>query len=262
MSRTARRSVFGLALVLGCWLLAGAERNGAAENREPAVPLTDADFNRLVEQSSKLIQDSLRGNPNDPAVERARTAAILVAAFAQYGPAADTPRRTALRDTALRLGDALKRNKLDIARKEAATLARLPADAKGKPESVPLMDKRISLAEVMNHFAEPADGGVGLSKRLKALMKQGRDGALPRAALNDEVALLALQLAALGELVKGHTDNKVAKKPRDWKEHSDDLRRSGLDLAKAARAKDGKAAWKALNQLDDSCAGCHAKFKP
>jgi hypothetical protein len=252
----------GLVLVLGCWLLTG-DRPRAADDKPPAVPLGDTDFDRLVEQTHKTIQDSLKGKPDDLAAEKARTAAIVLAAIAQYSQDAKTAsRRREVREVALKVAAALKDDKFDQARADAATLTKPPAAAKAAA-LVPLIDQQISLKDVMHHYSG-GRGGTGGEKKLDALADNAqarKTGALPAKELNDELILLALRSATIGELVKDHSDDKVKKAPDLWKKYAEDMRKQGLELAGAVRAKDGKAAWNALNNLNGSCSACHKKFE-
>jgi hypothetical protein len=262
MTIHARRWGAGLVLALGCFLVV-AERPRAADDKPPAVPLSDADFDRLVDQTGKIIQDSLKGKPDDLAAEKARTAAVVLAAIAQYSQdAKNASRRREVREVALKVAAAVKDDKFDQARTDAATLAKPPAAAKAAAR-VPLIDQQISLTDVMHHYSG-GRGGTGGEKKLDGLADNAqarKTGALPAKELNDDLVLLALRSAAIGELVKDHTDNKVKKAPKLWKEYAEDMRKYGLELAGAAGAKDGKAAWKALNNLNGSCTACHNNFK-
>jgi hypothetical protein len=262
MTMDARHWGAGLALVLGCWLVV-AERPRAADDKPPAVPLSDAEFDRLVEQSGKIIQDSLKGKPNDMAVEKARTAAIVLAAIAQYSQEAkNATRRREVREVALKVAAALKDDKFEQARADATTLGKPPAAAKAAA-LVPIIDQQISLKDVMHHYSG-GRGGTGGEKKLDDLgenVQARKTGVLPNEKLTDDLILLALKSAAVGELVKDHTDDKVKKAPKLWRDYAEDMRKYGLELAGAVGKKDGKAAWNALNNLNGSCSACHKKFE-
>jgi hypothetical protein len=203
-----------VALFLGCWLaMAGTPR--AADDKGPAVPLRDDDFDRLVEQAGKVIDTSLKGKPNESAVEKARTSAIVLAAVAQYSQdPKNATRRREVREVALKVAEALKDDKFAEARAAAATLAKPPAAGKAAAQ-VAIMDQQISLKDVMHHYAS-GRGGLGGEKKLDDLADNAlarKTGVLPAKELNDDVIALALRSAAIGELLKDHSDDKVKKEP-------------------------------------------------
>jgi cytochrome c556 len=47
----------------------------------------------------------------------------------------------------------------------------------------------------------------------------------------------------------------------NWLQWSMDLKKAGIDLAKAAADKDGKAIMAAVSKANASCASCHKIFK-
>jgi hypothetical protein len=263
MTTDARRWLGGLVLALGCFLLV-LERPLAADNKAPAVPLSDADFDRLVDQCGKTITDALKGKPDDSGTDKARTSAMVLAALARYSEAPNnSSRRAAVREVALKVAGALKENDIDLARKHAGSLAK-PPEAPKTSASGPMIGKQITFKEIMHHYSGRSVGGTGGEKKIgdladnKDLRKAQK---LPDKELNDELILLALRSAAVGELIKEHTDAKVKKAPAAWKDYAEEMRKYSLELAKAAKGKDGAAAWKAVDKLNGSCDGCHQKFE-
>jgi len=259
MNANVRRWGIGLGLVMALGLTAATEPDG------PAVGLTDPEFDHLVERTVRIVRDALKDQPDEKNAEKARTAAIVIAAIAQYSQGgANAGRRATVRDAALRLAASIKAEKYADARLQAGSLAQLPADPKAKPRLVAIMDKQIELGEVMNHFASVRSGGTGAERKLDALADNPlskKNRSLPDKELTEELRSIALRSAAVGELVKGHLNNKVKKFQKAWRDSAEAMRKSGLELAKAVASKDGKAAWNALNRLNDSCTVCHRKFK-
>ncbi|MBY0526124.1 MAG: cytochrome c [Gemmataceae bacterium] len=257
-----RRCSLCLALLLGHSLFLLDNRESTAQAGMPAVPLSDAEFAQLTEQTARLVYDALK-KPDDLAQEKARSAAVLLAAVAQYSQdAANAPRRVPVRDTAFRLSALIKAGKFDDARKLAESLPGLSADEKAKTAAVPIIMKQIEMHEAMRHFGSAKEGGNGAEKRLYDLQTANqKTRTLPAREMKDDLMLLALRLAVTGELVKDHMDAKVKLKPAVWKQHAEEMRRYSLDLARAVEKKDGAAAYKALGNLNDNCNTCHAKFR-
>lgn len=258
MTRTVRVSAsLALAIVLGC--LSAAPR--AADDKKPDPGPVDADVSKLAEQTSQLIQTALKGDPDDAAVTKARTAAVVLAAVAQYGT--PSTERAAIRDAALRVAGALRAGKLDDARKQAGELARPAANANAKKEAVPLLGKEVSFHEAMVHFALKGAGGTDGERKLLALgnnktARQKKE--IPAKELNDDLLSLAYRAAALADLSKGHKDATVQKNPKAWAKYAEETRQSALDLAAAVRDKKGEQAWTALNRLNSACYSCHSEF--
>jgi hypothetical protein len=51
------------------------------------------------------------------------------------------------------------------------------------------------------------------------------------------------------------------KDPKAWKQWSEDMRDSSLELAEAFKAKNASAIKKAGKKLNDSCTNCHGVFR-
>jgi cytochrome c556 len=75
---------------------------------------------------------------------------------------------------------------------------------------------------------------------------------------------LAYRTAAMGEMALALTPKKKLpdKDPKDWKASSENMIKESYELAKAIKAKDGKAVKEVAARLNSSCTDCHGKFKP
>lgn len=225
----------------------------------------DPELQRLIERSAKIVRESLgNGNPDQPSAQRAHAQAVMIAVYAQSGPGgAHTFRRATLRDGALRLAAALRDKNYPGAQKQARALVYLHPDPRAPVGSVRILTRHIDLEDMMHQFVPERRGGLGVEMKIHKLVGN-KDNAkakvLPREALDDEMVLMAQQVAHVAAWIKD--DYKPPnKKLAEWKARADDARQAALDLATAARAKNGKEAWQALTRLDIACCNCHDIFR-
>lgn len=254
MRLSLRRGVAGLTLVAACFLMSDA-RVGLAQPPAAAVPLSDADFDKLVNHTRTLIQTSLKGDPNNnDAMDKAAMAARLLAALAHYSKDANNAKqRDAVRAVALKLADTIQ-NKPGNALKDAEKL--VPAAVADKAAPPNLVDTQLT-RDLMRHYTTK---GIAGEAQLEKLERQASKGAVPAKLLNDDLLLLALKSAVAGAMLKDSTHNKVKKAPQAWKNYAEDLRKASIDLADAARLKNGPKALTAASNLNASCSACHDKF--
>jgi hypothetical protein len=138
------------ALVLGLVLTFAIPRNSGGDDKE-TVPL-DGEYPRLLEQSTEAIRDALKDKPSRRTADKARIAAVMIAAAAQRnltGSAAN--QRAAVRDAALAVADLIKKEDFAQARRRMAELPRLKPDARAKPERVKLAP-RLDVEDLMMQF--------------------------------------------------------------------------------------------------------------
>jgi hypothetical protein len=224
----------------------------------------DPELERLIERSAKIIRESLQGKPTPRLIERARAQAVMVAVYAQSGPAgANTFRRATLRDAALRLAATLRDNKTADARKQAHSLLYLHSDPRAPLGTVHLLDRHIELKEAMGQFASEKGRGLGVEARIDRLLSNAQitqRSELPQAALNDELIWTAQQVAHVAAWIK-QDYNPPNKKVMQWKTHAETARQAALDLAGAARARNGPEAWLAMKRVEAACCNCHEVFR-
>jgi hypothetical protein len=109
----------------------------------------------------------------------------------------------------------------------------------------------------MTQFRAASSGGLGIEDRLDTLGRSP-DETIPAKELTEPLLLDAYRSAVAAELLHGHQPKEDAK---EWHKLAEVMRRQSLDLAAAARAKDGKAAFQAVNQLNRTCDKCHQVFR-
>lgn len=256
MNVTARgrmlRSVV-LALGMGALVVWGGN---AADNPSPLLP--DADYPKMLKRNVKSIETALKGTPEAEKAEKARTDAVLIAAYAQQDLGGkDGQERATVRDAALKVADLVKEKKYAEAAKLAASLTKLKPDPNAKKEKVQLMDKYITYTDLMHQFRLTGEGGWGTFGHLQQLQTK-RYLVLPRNEINEKFILEAYQIAVTANLAHEHVHKAH---PKEWKEYTADMRKGALDLIDVLKAKDTKAAPVAINNLTGTCFKCHKALK-
>lgn len=254
MKSLGRRSGLGLALLVGLWLL--SVDAGAQSGKEQIVP--DADYPKLVKRHVKGIQDALKGSPGDDMTEKARTSAVMIAAYAQQNLAGDDgQKRATQRDAALKVAELIKAKKYADASKLAGTLATLEADPKAKKEKVRIMDDHIGYSELMHQFRHIPDGGWGIFGHLQRIQtKQHKE--MPRDEINEAFIHEMYQVAISADLANSHVHKARTK---EWEQYTDDMRKLSLDLADSLKNKDVKSGPLILSKLTTTCFNCHKMLK-
>jgi hypothetical protein len=163
-----------------------------------------------------------------------------------------------MRETLQKIAELLGKKEFDEARKLGETL-------KGAGE-----------ADVYMSLMKPQKaGGLGVTDKAGKTIAEGIDkklqdlGKNPPTAKQLETQAEALErmgtmIAAIAEVAqyKCPVPKKVGPKdPKDWQTWSEDMRKGGLDLAEAARARNADNFKKAVTRLSTSCNSCHPIFK-
>ncbi len=265
MRTHARGRGAGLAvLALGLWLLTAGHPGNAADDKEPGLPVSETDFNKLVEKSAKDLTTALSAKkPTETDVNKARAAAVMLAAYAQYATGgASAEQRATLQESALKIAAALKGKKFDVALKEAQGLTSLKPDGKAKLVGGSLLKKAdVPLRLVMRQM-DPAPKGYGSYALYKKLTGAGTvKKELPDKLMTDDLALAAFQTAFIAELAKGHTPEKNAKNVKMLVATADELSKASLLVAEATKKKDGAVALAEVYRVTLTCNKCHSKFR-
>jgi hypothetical protein len=255
-----------LGLVLGLCFAAGANSGSAAGDKDSgSLPISEADYNKLVARTAKVLQSSLSASkPSATDVNKAKAAAVMLAAYAQFASGgASEPQRAALQQAALKVSAALKGKKYDDARKAAEGLTSLAPDAKAKLVSGSLLKQADTpLRLVMRQMDTASKGGFGTEAQYKKLTASG--GAkkeMPSTQMTEDLALTAYQSAVIAELAKSHTPEKNAKSVKDFQKAADELEKAALLLAQGVKKKDGALALAEVYKVSLTCNRCHAKFR-
>jgi hypothetical protein len=255
-SRAVRAALLGLAIGL-------VGLGQAQESKEVVVP--EGDYPKLVDAQLKAVDEGLKALKDatdkdqiKKMKDKARCGAVMIAAAAQDNLAGkDGQQRATVRDAALNLAALVKGEKYDDAAKLAGELKGLKEDPKAKKEKIKLFEAHIDLQELMSQFKQPKAGGQGVEKLLLNLATDKKK-MVPPAAINDALLATTYQVALLSELAHEYVPPKDKK---DWDAWSVDMKKGALEMADKLKAKDGKAAFTALNKLNTSCSVCHERFK-
>jgi hypothetical protein len=254
-TNASRLGVGTAVLVLGIGLLA-VGGSGKAVGQAPGNAILPEDaYNKLVEKSTKIIDDALSsGKLDKKTAAKARVQAVLIVAFTQHAPG----NHGATRDAALKLANSLKNGQAGTAVKDLAALKTAKGGA-GGAGPVQIVDKVIELEDLMSQFSLPKQGGEGIEKKLLELgTKAQRKKALDAADLNEQNMLIAYQIAVVGSVAKDHVPEKDKNK---WQKFAEELSVSGVQFAETIKKKDGKAAATALNKVNKNCNDCHTDFR-
>lgn len=246
-----------VALTMGMWALA-VLGGSAADNKSPLLP--DADYPKMLVRNVKSIEAALKGSPSPEKAEKARTDAVLIAAYAQQNlSGADGAERATVRDAALKTADLIKEKKYAEAAKLAATLPKLKANPSAKKEPVKLIDTYVTYADLMHQFRMPAEGGWRVFAHLQEL-QTNKDYRLelPRKEMDQKFILEAYQVAVTANLAHQHVHKT---RPKEWEKYTAEMQQYAEELANVLKAKDTKAAPVALSKLTTSCFNCHKTFK-
>jgi hypothetical protein len=237
------------ALLLGGVLVAGAA--------DPVEIAPESIYRLQTEDATKIIRESLKDEVRARARAKAETAAVMLAAFAQQGLAGkDGPKRAAVRDAALEIAEKIRKKDYAAALKQLDTLPALSADPKAKRELVKL-EAKIDYKDVMAQFNPRTKYGLAIEERFDELGRSP-DETVPAGQLGEPLLLDAFRSAVAAELLRGHEPKSEAK---EWRALVETMRRQSLELAAAVQAKDGKATYRAVNQLNRTCDKCHQAFR-
>jgi hypothetical protein len=176
---------------------------------------------------------------------------------ASTGSAADDDE--AARQGVLKVADLIQKKDMDTAKKQAQTVA-----------------QKINDAEPIMHTMDPReDGGLGVGAKPGAIKPDGIEKKLLEidktplkqqqvAAEGDALEEMAYRIAAVATMAQ-HACPVPAKQgnkdPKDWKQWTGDMQKGALELADAAKGKKAADINKAVKNLNNTCATCHAVFK-
>jgi hypothetical protein len=242
----------GGVLVVGLagWLTLAGTGGAGGPGGKPLLPR--ADFDALVKQESKTIEDILaKGMPDKKGTRKVKAAAFMIAA---YGHVNGDKGFAAAGQQLLMF---IENGKL----KEAADLAKSLAALKPLPGgNVGALAKAMDLGEVMHQFSSERVGGFGIEKELGDLAEAK---SLTPEQLQ-KVALLAYKLAAISQAALEYKEERNEggmKTTANWVTQAEQFRKAALDLAAAARSRNAEATIGALEKLNTSCVKCHDIFR-
>jgi len=168
----------------------------------------------------------------------------------------------AVRDGILKIAKALQKgDKAEATKLAQALLKKLDPDE--------------GLHDVMHLFKPRSKKGMGVGTKAGTVTPDGIELKLlaiardaPSAALlkreGDALEEMSYVVAAIAEVAQQKPPAKDSgkKTKRDWMTWSKDMQQGTIKLAEASRGRGGAEIKSAATKLNDSCANCHAVFKP
>jgi RNA polymerase sigma factor (sigma-70 family) len=231
-----------------------------AERIDPLwTRLPVAEHRKLMQVARRVLREELgRDKLDSEARARARTAAFMLAIYAQHSPTgADILEAATLRDAALQLARSVKDDDLADARRQAGALDSLEVNLQADPRPRRFDDAH-RLLEVMAQFRPQAEGGFGVTRTFRDLEKGVPGQALPDAG---EIVAMAYQTAMVAELLKDRTPAGPDRLQRRWRDLAEDLRASATELAAATQAGQEQKARTAVRMVNATCLNCHDSFR-
>jgi hypothetical protein len=268
---------FGSVVVLACLLPALGSMLGQAGDEKAAMwkrfvpaPAGEELSRRCLERIGKLAKD------DKAPLKELRGEAILLAGYAMSTkgePLAGLPRPQQLVQLAS-LADS--KETAAAAHKLAAQLAAGKIDAKAIGEVKNWPEVIGDINDVMNPLATREKGGEGIHPDLHYSAKvKNQNGiealvnALASKKLTDanaakmskELELLGYRVAVIGALTVQRGPTAKKEEAKLWDEQALLMRDSAIELADAARKKDGPGILEASKRLEATCTDCHGNFK-
>jgi hypothetical protein len=159
-----------------------------------------------------------------------------------------------LKDSVLKIADAIKNGDTAGSDKQAAGLAKKIED----------------LADLMELFKKRDKGGIGVG--LKAgvaipdgietkLVAMGRDAPSPATLKKEGAALeeMGYVIAAMAKIAKAKPVAKV--KAKEWNGWCDDMTAAGLKLSAAAKSQGAADLKAAAGKINATCNACHSTYR-
>lgn len=230
--------------------------------------LSDSDLATFVASDAKTIVDALsKGKPDKKAVTKAKAAALMIVAYAQGAMAkegAKAAELAALRDKAMAIGQAIKDDKFDEAKKLAADLKPTGSAVVAAKTDPVAVDKLFDLQELMSQFKPEDKGGVSLEKNLTKFWNKRGSAPFSAAEVKELVPLLQ-RTAVMAQVSEAMTPaaDEGKKTKAAWVKWSKEMGDFAEEAAKQARAEkqDGKALRATLKKLEGNCTACHNVFR-
>jgi hypothetical protein len=250
-----------LAVGLAGWLLLGG--TGSAGGKDDKALLPAAEFDALVKEDAKVIEDTLaKDEPDKKMVRKVKIAAVMIAAYAQASATKDNAaQRATIRDAAIKVAKLVTDGKFKEAAELAKTLPTLKA-APGVKTAPVALDKEFGLDDLMHQFATERTGGFGIDKELGELAEEKT--LTPKQV--ERLGSLGYRLAVVATLAPAYAESQEDKDykgrtVKNWVAFTGEFRTAALEMAAAGRSKSEPATMKALEKVSGSCVKCHDVFR-
>lgn len=153
--------------------------------------------------------------------------------------------------------------------KLADSIGKNSPDAKKQAEEI--AKKNAELDVVMELFKKRDKGGIGVGDKPGAIKPDGIEAKLqglekPMAAKQLETEAASLEksgyiVSAIALTIVDMVPKEKKKNAKEWQTFSEELRKSSLELANAAKAKNPADLQKAAKAVNNACTKCHSDFR-
>jgi cytochrome c556 len=160
-------------------------------------------------------------------------------------------------------------DEVEDAQKEILDLAkRIQGGKDVSGRAAAIKKKYEELETVMHGFKPRAKKGIGYDEKTgieQKVMSLAKDELSADAVKKekDRLVRMAYVNAAIAEVAAQYAPAKPkgGKGAKEWKRYADDMKKSALELGKAAQAGDPAKLKTAASALNNACNGCHADFR-
>ncbi len=257
----------GVATLVVGWQVTPSSRAAEIAKAVPGAEIkaVAADFDKLLDDTKKVLDDAVKsqGNFNMKSKYNAKARniegeAYVLLIYAEAAEANGDAKAANLRDAALGLLDAVKKQSFDEAKKHVAAVGAWKMANAGGPKPMPL-NKAVPLKNLM---LQVRDTNRALEDHRRLSPAEWK---VPAKA--DRVVLDTQRMAMLTLGMTAHTPDKDpdAKKgmtTKLWADSSAEVRKHTIDMVAAAKKADPAAFKTAFNAMDKACTSCHDKFRP
>jgi hypothetical protein len=133
----------------------------------------------------------------------------------------------------------------------------LPEDPKAKKEKVKLIDSQVKVADLMQQFKRPPEGGWGIDSKLYAY-RLGMKGKIPDTELKEQLLMEAYQVAVTTDQL---LQRDVKDRAKDWQNFATEVQKGAVQLAESVKGKDGGSGMEAVAKMTTNCSSCHKAFR-
>lgn len=241
--RSAWTAAATVALALAALTVLTSESVGQGKSDMYKPILPPEQYAKLVEAELKLIKDALKDKVTKKEINKARTAAIMMAFYAQ------SQGFNNLRDEALKVHDLLTKNRVADAKSWADSF--MPKYEKGGDSKLVELHTILDIDDLMHQFGR---GGLSLEKRLGDLRKKTTD--------MNEAAEVAARIATIAQLTEAYAPDRDLgqKKKASWLKWSNNMRDASVRMLEATK-KSPVDVQKAAGAVETSCSDCHSVFR-
>ncbi len=248
------------------WQVTPSSRAAEVAKAVPAAEIkaVAADLDRLLDDTKKVLDDAVKsqGNFNMKSKYNAKARniegeAYVLLIYAEAAEANGDAKAANLRDAALGLLDAVKKQSFDEAKKHVAAVGAWKMANGGGPKPMPL-NKAVPLKNLM---LQVRDTQRALEDHRKMNAADWNNALKVDRAVLDSERMAMLTLGMTAHTPDTDPDVKKGQTKKLWADTSAEVRQHLLEMVAAAKGKDAKKYKDAFNAMDKACTKCHDKYR-